>query len=530
MAMNEFPDAAVSEPTGPEPIRSQPTAPEPTGGPPTGGQPTGPDPTAPEPTGPEPTDMDAETFRRHGYAVIDRIADYIGRPERWPVLPDIAPGGLRDRLPAEAPAAGEPMEDILTDFDRLILPATTHWNHPGFFAYFSVSGSAPGILGEALTAALNVNAMLWRTGPAATELEEVTLDWLRRMIGLGDGFDGTINDTASISTLHALAAAREADSTLRVREEGLSGRDLPPLRVYCSEEAHSSVDKAVLTLGMGMSGVRRVRTDGEQALDVAALERAIAEDRSAGIRPIAVVATVGTTSTTAVDPVPAIAELCRREGLWLHVDAAYGGAAAVLPELRGVLDGCDRADSIVVNPHKWLFVPIDCSVLYTSRPDVLKRAFSLVPEYLTTTDPAGTRNLMDYGVALGRRFRALKLWFVLRQFGTDGIGQRLRHHLDLARSFAQWVDEDASFERLAPTRFSVVVFRYRPPAATDEAHIDQLNMELLQRLNGSGEVFLSHTRVNGKYALRLAIGNIRTTSAHVARAWQLAREAAQRLS
>ena len=482
-------------------------------------------------TEPESTDMDAETFRRSGYAAIDRITSYFSNPDRWPVLPDIQPGALRDQLPSRAPAQGESMDDILADFDRLILPNTTHWNHPGFFAYFSISGSGPGILGELLTSALNVNAMLWRTGPAATELEEVTLGWLRRMMGLTDRFDGTINDTASSSTLHALAAAREADPGMRIREEGLAGRrDLPPLRVYCSNEAHSSVDKAVLTLGMGLSGLRRIATNADLAMDAAALEKAIAEDRRAGIRPIAVVATVGTTSTTAVDPVPAIAEICRREALWLHVDAAYGGAAAIVPEMRWVLDGCELADSIVVNPHKWMFVPIDCSVLYTRRPEVLKRAFSLVPEYLTTSDPADTRNLMDYGVALGRRFRALKLWFVLRHFGADGIRSRLRHHIDLARSFAQWVDDDASFERLAPAQFSVVVFRMHPVGVDDEVRLDELNMQLLQQLNSSGEVFLSHTRVHGRYALRLAIGNIRTTSAHVERAWQLARRIADRLS
>jgi aromatic-L-amino-acid/L-tryptophan decarboxylase len=488
----------------------------------------GADPSAGEP---EPTDMEPEQFRRHGRAVIDRIADYIADPGRWPVLPDIQPGMLRQQLPAHAPDSGEPMEEILADFDRLILPHTTHWNHPGFFAYFAISGSAPGILGEALAAALNVNAMLWRTGPAATELEEVTLGWLRAMVGLGDAFEGTINDTASTSTLHAIAAAREADPSLRIREDGLAGRaDVPRLRVYCSAEAHSSVDKAVLTLGMGLSGLRHIATTADASMDVGALERAIDQDRRAGVRPIAVVATVGTTSTTAIDPVPAIAEVCRRHDLWLHVDAAYGGAAAVIPELRWVLDGCDLADSIVINPHKWLFVPIDCSVLYTRRPDVLKRAFSLVPEYLTTTAPAETRNLMDYGVALGRRFRALKLWFVLRHFGAEGVRRRIRHHIEMARSFAQWVDDDAVFERLAPTHFSVVVFRYRPPGEAAAQRIDELNMRLLQQLNASGEVFLSHTRVGGRYALRLAIGNIRTTSGHVARAWQLAREAAQRLS
>jgi aromatic-L-amino-acid/L-tryptophan decarboxylase len=472
-------------------------------------------------------DMDPDEFRRHAYAAVDRIATYLAHPERWAVLPDIAPGAVRDSLPAAAPEAGEPMTALLEDFDRIILPNTTHWNHPGFMGYFGITGSAPGIIGELLASALNVNAMLWRTGPAATELEATAVAWLAKLIGLPDGLDGTINDTASSSTLYALAAAREAQTDLRVREEGLAGRpDVPRLRLYCSAEAHSSVDKAALTLGLGLSGVVRIRTDSAQRLDVHALEAAIQADRRAGIRPFAVVATVGTTSTTAVDPVPDMADVCEREGLWLHVDAAYGGSAALLPELRWVTDGCERADSLVVNPHKWLFVPIDCSVLYTRRADLLKRAFSLVPEYLTTTAPEDTRNLMDYGVSLGRRFRALKLWYVMRWFGSEGLRAALRRHIDLARTFAGWVDEAADFERLAPAHFSVVVFRYRPPDVERADVLDRLNARMLQRINASGEVFLSHTKVDGRYALRLAIGNIRTTDAHVARVWALAREAA----
>jgi aromatic-L-amino-acid/L-tryptophan decarboxylase len=476
-----------------------------------------------------PADMDPEEFRRHGYAAIDRIADYLADPARWPVLPDMQPGDLRRKLPASAPEYGEPMEQLLRDFDELIMPATTHWNHPGFLAYFSITGSAPGILGELLAAGLNVNAMLWRTGPAATELEETTLAWLAELMGLPAGLDGTINDTASSSTLYALAAAREF-AALRIREEGLAGRsDLPRLRVYCSQEAHSSVDKAVITLGLGLSGVRRVETDAEQRMLPEALARAIAEDRAAGIRPLAVVATVGTTSTTAVDPVPAIADICEAEGLWLHVDAAYGGAAAVLPEMRWVLDGCDRADSLVVNPHKWLFVPVDCSVLYTRRPELLRAAFSLVPEYLTTSAPDDVRNLMDYGVSLGRRFRSLKLWFVLRHFGAAGIREMLRHHIALARSFARMVDEEPTFERLAEPVFSVVAFRFRPPGETDEARLERLNSQILEEVNASGDVYLSHTKVRGRYALRLAIGNARTGAQHVERAWQLATDAAKRM-
>jgi aromatic-L-amino-acid/L-tryptophan decarboxylase len=474
-------------------------------------------------------DMDPEEFRRHGYAAIDRIAEYLAEPQRWPVLPDVRPGELRRKLPTSAPEQGEPMGRLLQDFDELILPHTTHWNHPGFLAYFAITGSGPGILGELLSAGLNINAMLWRTGPAATELEETTLDWLRQLLGLPDGLDGTINDTASSSTLYALAAARELQSDLKIRELGLPGRaELPRLRVYGSTQAHSSVDKAVLTLGLGLAGIRHIETDGDDAMDPAALAAAIAEDRAAGIRPLAVVATVGTTSTTAVDPVAAIAGICERESIWLHVDASYAGPTALLPEMRWVLDGCERADSLVVNPHKWMMVPVDCSVLYTRRPDLLKRAFSLVPEYLTTPDPADTRNLMDYGVSLGRRFRALKLWFVLRWFGAEGLRAVLRRHLELARIFAEEVQADPDFELLSPVRFSVVLFRYRPGSESDEAVLERVNSSILQAVNASGRVYLSHTKVRGRYALRVAVGNARTDEDTIRQAWQIAKDAAQR--
>ena len=474
------------------------------------------------------TDMDPEAFRRFGYAVIDRVAEYLAHPERYRVFPDVHPGETLAALPTEAPEEPEPFERILEDYDRLIPHATTHWNHPGFFAWFAITGSAPGILGEILAASLNVNAMVWRSGPAATELEQVTTGWLRALLGLSESFRGHINDTASSSTLYALAAARESLMDLRIREHGMAGRtSLPALRVYRSTEAHSSVDKAVLTLGLGLSGIRAVGTDADLRMDATALQEAITEDRAAGIRPMAVVATVGTTSTTAIDPVPAIAEVCEREGVWLHVDAAYGGSAAAVPELRHLLDGCERADSLVVNPHKWLFVPVDCSVLYVQRQDLLKQAFSLVPDYLTTSEGDQALNLMDLGVSLGRRFRALKLWFVLRYFGRAGIANALREHLRLARSFAEWVDTEPSFERLAPVPLSVVVFRHRPPGVEGEA-LDRHNMALIDAVNASGEVFLSHTRVRGVWAIRLAIGNLRTTEAHVLRAWGLLKENAER--
>jgi aromatic-L-amino-acid decarboxylase len=473
-------------------------------------------------------DMDPEEFRRFGHRVLDWVADYLADPEAWRVLPDLEPGALLSSLPDRAPIHGEPFEQILDDFERLIPPATTHWNHPGFMAYFATTASGPGILAELLTAALNAQAMLWRTGPAATEVEQAMMAWLLGLLGLPADWDGTINDTASTSTLYALAAAREHASDLKIRELGMAGRpDLPELRIYASEEAHSSVDKAAATLGLGLTGLRKIATDREMRMDPAALADAVSADRSRGIRPLAVIATVGTTSTTAVDPVPAIADICEKERIWLHVDSAYAGTAAALPERRWILDGCERADSLVVNPHKWLFLPMDCSVLFTRRPAVLRRAFSLVPEYLWTPETGQVKNLMDYGVALGRRFRALKLWFVLRYFGVSGVQERLREHIRLASVFGEWIDGDPWWERLAVSHFSVVVFRCHPAGLDDEAELERMNSRILEHVNGSGEVFLSHTKVRGRYALRLAVGNLRTQERHLRRAWRLLGEGAR---
>ena len=474
--------------------------------------------------------MDPADFRRHGHALVDWIAEYLAGAERYPVLPRVAPGDVRRALPGEAPEHGEPFEAIFADFERVLVPALTHWNHPGFFGYFAITASEPGILAELLSAALNQQAMLWRTSPAATELEEVALGWLRELMGLPSSFEGVIYDTASISTVHALAAAREA-AIPGVRDDGLTahrGR----VRVYCSEQAHSSVDKAVILLGLGHQALRKIPVDVQFRMRAEALREAVAADRAAGVQPLAVVATIGTTSTTSVDPVADVAAICRAEGMWLHVDAAYAGVTALIPDYRVQFAGWDGADSIVVNPHKWLFTPFDLSAFYCRRMNVVRQAFALVPEYLKTAEATrGARNLMDTGVQLGRRFRSLKLWMILRHFGADGLRNAIAEHIRLAQLFSQWVDGDLDFERLAPVPFSVVCFRARPGShSMSEAQLNVLNEQLLERVNATGEVFLSHTRLNDRFTLRLAVGHLRTTERHVARAWKLLKAHATQLT
>lgn len=474
-------------------------------------------------------DMPAEEFRRHGHELIDWIADYFDHIDDLPVLAQIEPGDLKAQLPTSPPEKGEPMNAILADIDRLIVPALTHWSHPSFFAYFATSTSAPGIFGELLSAAFDVKSMLWRTSPASTELEEVTLDWLRQMIGLDAGMSGIIYDTASVSSLHAIAAAREGVE-MRIREEGMSGRDdLPLLRVYASEQAHSSIDKAIITLGLGQRSLRKIPTDSEFRMDVKALAEAIEEDKRDGAIPFCIVATVGTTSTSSVDPIPEIIPIGEKHALWLHVDAAYAGSAAVVPEMRHVLNGCHRADSVVMNPHKWLFTPFDLSVLYCRHLDLLRRAFSLVPEYLRTPEQDKVRSGSDYGVQLGRRFRALKLWMIIRYFGHEGLAARIREHIRLAKLFASWVEGSPDWELMAPTPFALVCFRANPVIESEspegrEKRRDALNERIMNAVNASGKAFLSHTKLNDKLVLRLSIGNIRTTEAHVRRVWDLLNE------
>jgi len=463
-------------------------------------------------------DMPTDEFRKYGYEVVDWIANYFEHIEELPVLSQVQPDWLKDNLPSSAPEIGEDFGAILSDVDKLILPAVTHWNHPNFHGLFSTSTSSVGVFGEMLTAAFDMKAMLWRTSPASAELEDVVLDWLRQMMDLPEHFEGIIYDTASVSTMHAIAAAREK-ANLKVRDLGMAGRDdVPLMRVYASEHVHSSIDKSVITLGLGLKSLRKIDCNEKFEMIPVKLADAIDEDIEAGYLPICVIPTVGTTSTSSVDPVDAIADICEKYGIWLHVDTAYAGSTAIVPEYRKYFKGWERADSIVVNPHKWLFTPFDLSVLYCKDLSRLKEAFSLVAEYLKTGDEQTVKNGMDYGIQLGRRFRALKLWFVIRYFGRKGLIARLREHCRLARLFASWVEENENWELLAPIPFALVCFRACPKNVAD---LNALNENIMNDINASGETYLSHTKLNGKYTLRLSVGSIRVEQRHLTKVWTI---------
>ncbi|MEK7725432.1 MAG: aminotransferase class I/II-fold pyridoxal phosphate-dependent enzyme [Acidobacteriota bacterium] len=471
-------------------------------------------------------DMPKEDFRKFGYEIIDFIADYFENMENLPVLSQNQPNDLKNALPTSAPVEGESFPQILGDVENLILPAVTHWNHPNFHGLFSTSTSSVGVFGEMLSAAFDMKAMLWRTSPASTELEPVVLDWLRQMMGLPEDFSGLIYDTASISTLHAIAMAREK-LNLGIRERGMSGRtDLPLLRVYCSEQTHSSIDKAVILLGLGQNSLVKIPTNERFEMDAEKLSEAIREDNMRGYLPCCVVATVGTTSTTSVDPVDKIADICQRNNIFLHVDAAYAGSAAIVPEFQYYFKGWERADSIVTNPHKWLFTPFDLSVLYVKDLDLLKQTFSLVAEYLKVAETV--TNQMDYGIQLGRRFRSLKLWFVMRYFGQEGLIARIREHCRLARLFASWVDDSENFEMMAPVPFALCCFRAKLLMTRtfispefQEKYYDELNEKIMNEINASGEAYLSHTKLNGKFTIRLSVGSIRVEERHLEKVWKL---------
>ncbi len=468
-------------------------------------------------------DLDPDEFRRAGHELVDWIASYLASPDSQTVQARSEPGELLDKLLAEAPRKGTSPSRLLSEFESQILPHAVLWNHPGFMGYFSAGGSSPGVLGEALSAALNNIGLLWMSSPALAELEQRTLQWLAGMLDLPAEWFGIIHDTASVATLHAIIAAREAASR-RARRAGAE-LDLNRITIYTSEQAHSSVEKTMGALGRGLAACRKIACDERFAMRPQSLRAAIDADLRAGLNPLAVVATIGTTASTAVDPVAEIARIAEERRLWLHVDAAYAGAAAMLEECRGHFDGCERADSFVVNPHKWLFVPMDLTALYTSRAEAFQRAFSLVPEYLRSRQHPRAVNYMEYSIPLGRRFRALKLWYVLRTFGTERLAATVREHVRLAGLLAGWIDQSEEFERLAPAPFSLVCLRHRPPGA-DDAEADEASERLLQAVNATGEFFLSHARLGGRYAIRVAIGNMRTTERHVRRLWALLRELA----
>jgi aromatic-L-amino-acid/L-tryptophan decarboxylase len=482
-------------------------------------------------------DTPPEEFRKQLHELADWIADFREHIETLRVAPNDKPGAIRKQLPSRAPEEGESFEKILNDVDHIIVPGMVHWSHPMFLGYFGWTSTAPGILGEILTAPLNVNAMTWRTCPAATELETVVVDWLREWVGLSDEFEGVIYDTASVGIMHALAVARE-DAAPSTRKLGLTSRNLPRLRIYTSGQAHSSAEKAAIALGLGEENVVRIPSNDEFRMDVNSLGQKIAEDQRNGLQPMAVIATVGTTSTASVDPVGDIGNLCREAKIWLHIDAAYGGGFAMVPEYEWLRKGWELADSIVINPHKTVFVPLDFSVLYVRDLERLRRVFSLVPEYLRGDTIEAEKNYMDYGIQLGRRFRALKAWVIWRSLGRDGVIARLREQIRLANLLANLIKKDNRFELSAQPSMGVVCFRFAAgigdagpgsptPATADK--LDQFNSEIVERINASGRAYLTQTKLCGRTVMRIGLGNVLTTEEHLRKGWEIIQETANNL-
>jgi len=459
--------------------------------------------------------MDREIFKQFGYKFIDWVADYMDEIEKFPVMSQLKPGEIRKKLPDSPPQQGESMETIFEDFKDIILPGISHWQHPFWFAYFPANNSPPSILAELLTASLGTQCMIWQTSPAAAELEEVVLEWLRKMLGLPEGMAGVIQDTASTATLCSLLTAREKATNFEANQKGLKR----PLVVYASEETHSSIEKGVKIAGYGKENLRYIPVDETFAMLPSKLEEAVIRDREKGLLPACVVATLGTTSSTAIDPLSDIGKICHCYGLWLHVDAAFAGTAAILPEKKGILKGTEYMDSFVFNPHKWMFTNFDCSAYFVKDPGALIRTFEIHPEYLKTGMDAKVKNFRDWGIQLGRRFRALKLWFVIRSYGVEGLQKMVREHIRLAQMFKGWIEESENFELMAPVNLSLVCFRLND--GREEDALNQLNKEFLESLNQTGKVFLTHTTLKGKYVLRFAIGQRTTEEKHVKAAWKL---------
>ena len=471
--------------------------------------------------------MDTEEFRRHAHRLVDWMADYLDGVEDYPVRAQVKPGEIDGRLAAEPPSAGEDMEAIFADFQNIVMPGMTHWQHPRFFAYFPANSSPPSVLAEMLTATMGAQCMLWQTSPAATEMETRVMDWLRQMTGLPEDFAGVIQDSASSATLCALLTARERATGWRANEEGLS--DLPPLVAYTSVQAHSSIEKDAKVAGIGRANVRAIPTDDDFAMRANDLEHAIEADKAAGRLPICVVASLGGTGVGAIDPLRAVGEVCRRHGVFLHVDAAWAGSALILPEHRWMLDGIEHVDSFVFNPHKWLFTNFDCSAHFVRDPDDLVRTLTIMPEFLKSREGAAVIDYRDWSVPLGRRFRALKLWFVIRSYGVERLQAMLRGHIALAEEAETWVAAAEDFEITAPRRLALFNFRYKPAGLDDEREIEALNERLLHALNDGGRVYFTQNRVDGVYCLRWSIGQTGTQRRHVEEGWKEIQRAARSL-
>lgn len=463
--------------------------------------------------------MDNNEFRKHAHQLVDWMADYFEEVEDYPVKPDIQPNDILEQLPESAPDKQEDFEPIFKDFEKIIMPGMTHWESPNFMGYFPANKSYPSVLAEMLTATLGAQCMSWLTSPAATELEERTMEWLRKLLALPHSFTGVIQSTASTSTLCALLMARERATDFNINKSGFTENER--LTVYCSSETHSSIEKDVKIAGFGRKNLRKIPVDNEFAMQPERLEKVIRQDLQNGKKPTAVVATIGTTGSTAIDPLKKIGEICSKYDLFLHVDAAYAGTALLLPEMRWMNEGIGYADSFVFNPHKWMFTNFDCSAFFVRDEDLLVRTLGIMPEYLKTPEDQRVKNYRDWGIPLGRRFRALKLWFVLRSFGKEGLQKIIRHHISLAQNLKEKINQHQDFELLAPVPLNTLCFRFHPSHISDEQKLNELNRRLLDQIQQSGELFLTHTTLNGKYTIRMVIGNTNVEQQHVEKAWTL---------
>ncbi len=470
--------------------------------------------------------MDHDEFRKYAHKVVDWMADYLETVEKYPVKSQVKPKDIIKKLPLNAPIKGENFEKIFADFEEIILPGITHWQSPNFFAYFPANSSHPSILAEMLMTTLGAQCMSWVTSPAATELEERVMEWLRDMIGLPKNFSGVIQDTASTSTTCSLLTAREQMTNYEINSSGMNDKGI--LTVYCSSETHSSIEKAVKIIGLGKKNLRKITVDEKYAMDPKALEETIESDINNNMNPTAVVATIGTTGSTAIDPLKQIGEVCSKYNIWLHVDAALAGTALILPENRWMIDGIEYADTLTMNPHKWMFTNFDCSAYFIKDPEALVRTFEILPEYLKTK-AEGVNNYRDWGLQLGRRFRALKLWWVIRDFGVEGLQKKIRKHIQMTKDLVGEIRESSNFELLAPVPLNTICFRYKPPGINDLEELNLINENLLENLNSTGKVYMTHTKLNGVYTIRFVIGQTSVEQKNVNNAWLLIKEIAKSL-